>query len=85
MTTTTSNRPTHRLYAVTKKANGEAGRWVEVGAAWPHADKNGFNLRIQYLPLNGADLVLRIPTEKTAGEPAAGPAATEAAEFEGSF
>jgi hypothetical protein len=81
MTTTASNRPTHRLYAVAKKPNGENGKWAEIGAAWPHKDGNGFNLRVNYLPLNGAELVLRIPAEKTEADPAA----ATPAEFEGGF
>jgi hypothetical protein len=29
--------------------------WQPIGAMWAHADANGFNLRIDYLPLNDAD------------------------------
>ena len=61
--TTPSNKPTHRAYAVTKR--GEKSRWQEIGAAWAHKDSKGFNLKLDYLPLNGADVVLRIPTEKS--------------------
>ena len=57
--TTTSNKPTHRAYAVTKR--GEKSRWQEIGAAWSHKDGKGFNLKLDYLPLNGAELVLRVP------------------------
>lgn len=57
--TTPSNKPTHRAYAVTKR--GEKSRWQEIGAAWSHKDGKGFNLTLDYLPLNGADLVLRVP------------------------
>jgi hypothetical protein len=39
MTTETStNRPTHRVYAVIKKEGQEKGTWLEIGAAWPHRD-----------------------------------------------
>lgn len=55
----TSNKPTHRAYAVTKR--GEKSRWQEIGAAWSHKDGKGFNLKLDYLPLNGAELVLRVP------------------------
>lgn len=57
--TTPSNKPTHRAYAVTKR--GEKSRWQEIGAAWSHKDGKGFNLKLDYLPLNGAELVLRVP------------------------
>jgi len=57
-TQTTKSRPTHRLYAVTK--SGEKKFWQPIGALWAHADSKGFNLRIDYLPLNDAELVVRV-------------------------
>ena len=53
----TASRPTHRIYAVAKR--GDKTFWQEIGAAWSHKDGKGFNLKLDYLPLNGADLVLR--------------------------
>ncbi len=50
--------PTHRVYAVTKSA--DAKFWQPVGALWAHTDGQGFNLRLESLPLNDADLVIRI-------------------------
>lgn len=76
--TTASNKPTHRAYAVTKRA--DKSRWQEIGAAWAHKDGKGFNLKLDYLPLNGAELVLRVPD---AAETAAGDAANTA--IEGGF
>ena len=58
MTTKTNSRPTHRVYAVTK--NGESKFWQPIGAMWAHADAKGFNLRIDYLPLNDAQIVVRV-------------------------
>jgi hypothetical protein len=55
---TNKTRPTHRVYAVTK--NGEKKFWQPIGAMWAHADANGFNLRIDYLPLNDAQIVVRV-------------------------
>jgi uncharacterized protein (DUF736 family) len=55
----TSNKPTHRVYAVTKR--GEKSHWQDVGAAWAHKDQKGLNLKLDYLPLNGAEIVLRVP------------------------
>ena len=55
---TTKARPTHRVYAVTK--NGESKFWQPIGAMWAHADAKGFNLRIDYLPLNDAQIVVRV-------------------------
>lgn len=55
----TSNKPTHRVYAVTKR--GEKSHWQDVGAAWAHKDQKGLSLKLDYLPLNGAEIVLRVP------------------------
>ena len=65
--TTTSKRPSHQVYAVSKK--GERTYWREIGAAWSHSDGDGFNLKLDYLPLNGAELVIRKPKADEAGEP----------------
>jgi hypothetical protein len=54
-----TNRPTHRAYAVLK--NGKRTYWHEIGAVWPHQDGDGFNLKLDYLPLNGAEIVIRKP------------------------
>jgi hypothetical protein len=57
-TTTSSNGPTHRVYAVTK--SGKKKFWQPIGALFsPHQDGKGFNLVLDYLPLNNADLVIR--------------------------
>jgi hypothetical protein len=58
--TTTSKRPTHRVYAVSRR-DGSKGYWKDIGAAWAHADGKGFSLKLEFLPLNGADLVVRLP------------------------
>jgi hypothetical protein len=54
-----TNRPSHRVYAVTK--NGKKSYWRAIGAAWPHSDGEGFNLKLDYLPLNGAEIKIRKP------------------------
>jgi hypothetical protein len=58
------SRPTHRVYAVTK--NGDKKFWQPIGAMWAHADANGFNLRIDYLPLHAAEIVVRVAGDKQA-------------------
>ena len=63
-TETTKSRPTHRLYAVTK--HGDKSFWQPIGAMWPHADAKGFNLRIDYLPLNDAQIVIRAAGDQEA-------------------
>ena len=54
-----SKLPSHRVYAVSE--NGKKRFWQPIGAAWPHADGKGFNLTLDYLPLNGAEIVIREP------------------------
>jgi hypothetical protein len=54
-----SNLPSHRVYAVTR--DGKKSYWNAIGAAWPHNDGEGFNVKLDYLPINGADIVIRKP------------------------
>jgi hypothetical protein len=58
--TETTNRPTHRVYAV-RKAEGGKSHWTTIGAVWPHQDGKGFNVKLDYPPLNGAEIVIREP------------------------
>jgi hypothetical protein len=71
MTTTsndskTNKLPSHRVYAVIKK--GEKSFWREIGAAWEHGDGKGFGAKLDYLPLNGAEIVIRAPKADEAKE-----------------
>jgi hypothetical protein len=59
--TTTSNKPTYRIFAVSKRGEGKKSHWLEVGAAWSHRDGRGLSLKLDFMPLNGAELVLRVP------------------------
>ena len=54
---TKASLPTHRIFAVTK--NGKKKFWQPIGALWAHTDGKGFNQRLDYLPLNGAQIVVR--------------------------
>lgn len=65
---TDKKRPTHRVYAVTRRNQSDKGYWSDIGAAWAHADGKGFSLKLEYLPLNGADIVVRVPEEKAAAQ-----------------
>ena len=62
-------RPTHRVYAVTR--NGEKKFWQPIGAMWAHADASGFNLRIDYLPLNGSACRSRNLGDRSSDKPVA--------------
>ena len=71
----TTKLPSHRVYAVIKK--GERNFWREIGAAWEHSDGKGFGVKLDYLPLNGAEIVIRTPKDEVAKE--ADATATDAA------
>jgi hypothetical protein len=64
-TETSSKRPTHRIYAVTK-GKDDKSFWKEIGAAWANQDGKGFNMKLDYLPLNGAEIVIREPLPEQA-------------------
>ncbi len=67
MSTTSPKRPTHRIYAVTK-GKDDKSNWLEIGAAWPHKDGDGFNLRFDQFPLGGAEIVIRKAKPKAQAE-----------------
>lgn len=54
-----TSKPSHEVFAVTRREGDEKGRWQKIGACWPHEDGDGFNLKLEYLPLTGGDLVIR--------------------------
>lgn len=54
-----TNKPSHRVYAVSKR--GDKSYWTDIGVVWAHKDGKGFKLTLDYLPLTGAELVIREP------------------------
>ena len=63
---TTPKRPSHKVYAVTKGT--KRNFWHEIGAAWAHADGEGFNIKLDMLPINGAEIVIRKPKAENGEE-----------------
>jgi len=61
------SRPSHKVYAVSK--SGERSYWLEIGAVWSHNDGEGFNMKLDMLPLNGAEIVIRRPKAEEGGAP----------------
>jgi hypothetical protein len=59
------SRPSHKVYAVTK--SDERNYWQEIGAVWAHNDGEGFNMKLDMLPLNGAEIVIRKPKAAEGG------------------
>jgi hypothetical protein len=49
------------------KINDGKSFWREIGAVWQHEDGKGFNLKLDMLPLNGAEIVIREPREDAEG------------------
>jgi hypothetical protein len=47
-----SSKPTHLAYHV-RDGKGEKGFFNRIGAAWPHADGNGFTVQLDVVPLDG--------------------------------
>ena len=58
---------THKAYSVIKR-EGQDDYWLNIGAAFSHADGNGLNVLLQALPINGK-LVLRPPKDNDEKQP----------------
>jgi hypothetical protein len=58
-----SKAPSHIAYQVRDRKDGDA-IWIRIGSAWQHADRKGFNIQIETVPLDGR-ISLRVPSEKT--------------------
>lgn len=66
---TASKAPSHIAYHVREIAGkgGEAKSfWNRIGSAWAHRDGNGFNIKLDCLPVDGV-VVLRVASEKREG------------------
>ena len=62
-----NTRPSHRIYSVSKDGN-EKSRWTELGAAWPHKDGKGFQLKFNACPIGDCEVVLRVAKAKPQAE-----------------
>jgi len=63
----TGKTPSHRAYAVSQGKNKKSF-WREIGAAWVHEDGKGFSLKLDFIPLTQADIVIREPLPPKADE-----------------
>jgi hypothetical protein len=57
MTTNLKIKP-FAVYVV--EGEGDKAYWTKVGAAWPHEDGKGFNIKLTCVPVDGR-LVIREP------------------------
>ena len=61
-TTPASKSPSHIVYHV-RDRNGQKGFWTRIGAAWAHADGQGFNVQVECVPLDGR-ITIRVASDK---------------------
>lgn len=52
MTNDNTKRPTHRVYHEVKNKDGKTVRSTEIGAIWPNRSGNGFNMKLDYVPVS---------------------------------
>ncbi|MBL9083824.1 MAG: hypothetical protein JNK76_18550 [Planctomycetales bacterium] len=57
-----SKIPSHVAYHVRDRDGGK-GFFTRIGAAWAHADGNGFTIQLDVAPLDGR-ITLRVANEK---------------------
>jgi hypothetical protein len=57
-----SKSPSHVAYQIRDREGGK-GFWTRIGAAWAHADGQGFNVQLESVPLDGR-ITLRVATDK---------------------
>lgn len=41
-----------------KNTGGDKSHWTEIGAAWAHQDGKGFSVKLEFLPVAGAEIVI---------------------------
>ena len=64
------NQPSHIVYSVEEREGEQQDIWTKVGAMWPHKDGKGFNLQMQFLPVNGnGRLTIRLNEPKSEQQP----------------
>ena len=61
--TKTNAKPSHEVFAVSER-KGSKSHWMKIGACWAHDDGQGFSMKLEALPLNGASLVIRVRSDK---------------------
>lgn len=69
-TNNTTKRPTHRVYHEVKNKDGKTVRSSEIGAIWPSSNGSGFNMKLDYVPVNFTGWLSIRPIDDT-GEAAA--------------
>ena len=55
--------PSHVVYHVRDRGEGQKSFWTRIGSAWAHGDGKGFNIQLEVAPLDGR-ISLRVASEK---------------------
>ncbi|MEL6171494.1 MAG: hypothetical protein AAFR02_05705 [Pseudomonadota bacterium] len=66
-TTPSLKKPFMLAYAVKPIGDGKKSIWTKIGAAWAHKDDQGYEVRMEAVPLDGR-LVLRTVQEADADQ-----------------
>ncbi|MGK2742634.1 hypothetical protein ACSHT0_17315 [Tepidicaulis sp. LMO-SS28] len=61
-----TNKPTH--HACQAIETKERVIWNRIGAAWPHKNGKGFNIKLDSVPLDGEIVLFEIGANETAEE-----------------
>ena len=61
MTNKNENKPTHAIFQVI--GEGDAARWIRVGAAWTNRDGKGYSVRFDAYPVTGRTVMREIDHE----------------------
>lgn len=57
-----TTQPDYAVYSV--EGEGDSAYWTKIGAAWSHKDREGLNITLTALPLNGRLIVRKPKTER---------------------
>jgi hypothetical protein len=68
--TETKSLPAYRIFSVLSETIDKKSVWQEIGSAWPNKDGQGLNLYFKARPLEGAQIVLRVPKPREDEVPA---------------
>lgn len=62
-----TTRPSHLVYSVREGKHEDESYWDRCGVAFEHRDRQGFNLQLSTLPIDGR-LTMRTPFERQEGD-----------------
>ena len=57
------SKPSYIAFSVVTQGEGKDPYWCRIGAVWPHGDREGFDLVLNALPIDGR-VVCRKPKDR---------------------